>query len=334
VADLEAVSSRADDCLLVFIVASLRSLARAVPGDLLRAAIGDERWSIDRAITRVRLIAEPEKRARAMIALLSQSTDRDAFLDETLGAIEKSEIPHRSDLLHALAELLSVLRRLVTWAGRAVTPYKQNQTLPLLHKVLERIPAPLAEEALRIAGTVGLQPMYLYLLLPEPERTARIRKALDESHARHDDLGIALHASVVSALAGHLDPGTAARLTAESLAEVRALAPGYLHYRGLLDLLPVLGHDEQPQVLDDLIERARKEPREFHELAASAPPGHHGRIRKELEALGLPWVATEGLALSGEHRNAVVERALDLIEAQRCLVAVDGRRAAHPGDER
>jgi hypothetical protein len=38
------------------------------------------------------------------------------------------------------------------------------------------------------------------------------------------------------------------------------------------------GHDEQPQVLDELIERARKHQKEFHKLAASAPPEHHGRM--------------------------------------------------------
>jgi len=320
VSDLEAVSRQSDDCLLVLIAASLRSLARTVPGDLLLAAIGDGRWSIERGITRARLIVEPEKRAHAMIALLPKSTDRDAVLDEALAAIEASDVRDRKDLLPALAplleeaELLPVLRRLASWAERAATPYEKHHTSLLLHAVLERVPAPLASEALQIADRFKQWPTYLYGLLPEPERTARVREALDEHRGGQEDIAVAMHASRLGVLARHRDPAAAAEAISETLARARALEPGgYERYAALEELLPILDPVEQMPVLDELLDYGR-EHLDLGRLAAMAPPQHHGKIREKLETQGLPLVATAGLALGGEHRRALVEHALGLIE--------------------
>ena len=56
VADLDLASQRINDCLLVFIAASLRSIARAVPGELIGAAIHQKRWSLARSVAHARLM--------------------------------------------------------------------------------------------------------------------------------------------------------------------------------------------------------------------------------------------------------------------------------------
>jgi hypothetical protein len=327
VADVQLASDRVPGCLLPLVTASLCSLTRAVPGQLLRTAVTDTRWSLDRGITHARLPAAPEDRARAMVALLPRVEDRRSWLEETLDAIEATDVFTRGELIEELApvaspsDVLPILRRIVTWIGRASTPFEQAHTKPLVHPVLARVPASQAAAAVEIVEGIGIKAVRLYGALPEPERSARSWSALEDARAHQGDLGISLHAGTVSELAEHLDPVSATPLLAGALAAVRGIEDGnVLRQEALFDLLPHLPAEDQRGVLHELIENAHEEPRLFRRLAAAAPPALHPRIREALEAHDLVWMADAAPAFSGPDREALVDRVLS--EAERDLDAV------------
>jgi hypothetical protein len=335
VADMHVASGRVSDCLLPLITASLRSLAGVVPGQLLAAAVDDERWSLARAIAHARLTAEPERRAAAMVALLPRVEDRASWLEETLDAIAQSDVTRRKALIEALApvatpsELPRILRGIVAWVQHASSPYEETYTKPLVHHLLPRVPAPLLAEAIQLVSTIGIKPLRLYGALPEPERSARIREALDNARADEDDpvLSVAMQAWTVSELAEQLDAATAATLVAETLASARGLKLGEMRHQALLDLLGCVSPDDQGEILKELIADALSKPSKFKALAAQAPPALHARIREALEAQDLTWIANAAPAFAGDHREALVDRALAEIEAHEnatSLLWIDG----------
>lgn len=288
VADLHLASQRVDDCLLDFIASSLRSLVRAVPGELLGVAVGQARWSLKRAIAHARHIADPAQQARARIALLAKVDDREEWLSETLEAVGTAEIKERRSLVEALAptlstpELLPVLQRLVSWAKSASTPYERNQNRPLVHFVVQRLPPDLAPQALGIMAAIGMQPISLLGLLPEPERSSRIARAI-AAEDEAGDVGVAIRAMNVSLAAKYVDAGRAATLVSEALAEVQALEPGPMRHQGLLDLLLCLAPEDQSPVLDELIADAHQEPRQFSEPASQTPVPLRSRVREAVQ---------------------------------------------------
>jgi hypothetical protein len=322
VADVQLASGRVSDCLLLLITASLRSLARVVPGQLLAAAVDDERWSLARAIAHARLTAEPERRAAAMVALLPHVEDRGSWLEETFDAIAQSEVATRRALIETLApvatpsELLRILRGIVAWVRQASSLYEATNTKPLVHVLLPRVPAPLAAEAIEVVGPIGIRPLRLYGALPEPERSARIREALDAVRVGKGEEHIADHAWTVSQLAEDLDAATAATLVAEALASVRGMERGWVRHQALLDLLGCVSPDDQREVIEELIGDALERPRLFASLVAQAPPALHARIREALEAQDLVWLTNAAPAFAGDHREALVDRALSEIEAR------------------
>ncbi|MFT3802007.1 MAG: TIR domain-containing protein [Burkholderiaceae bacterium] len=320
VVDLSLVSARVSDCLLVLVAASLRSLARTVPAALLDAAVADGGWSVQRAIARSRLLVEPAKRARAMIALLARVQDRERWLDETLVAIADSDVTDRGDLVRALAlaleetELLPVLRRVADWTLATSSRYEQTHTNPLLRPLLDRVPAPLAAQAVAIAHTIGFRPLRLYGMLQEPERSLRIGHAMAEYRDKRDTLSVAMHAWTVSELAEYLDPTTAASAIAQAYVRVRELASAPLHNHALALLLRHLPPDEQRETLRELIAEARADPQEFIELARHAPPSLHGPIRAAIVDQPLAWIAAVAPLLAGEDRRALMSLVLTQME--------------------
>ena len=323
VADLDRVSGVDEaDVLVALIAASLRSLSRAVPAALLGAAVADGRLSANRAIAQARLIAEPDKRARALMALLAQAEDRDAWLDDTLAAIADAEVTGRRELMGALAssleeaELLPVLRRVVGWARKAATPFDRNYSRHAVWPLLDRMPATLAAQALAAVDGLELTPLRLYTLLAEPERSARIHNALAKGRGRTDDVSVAGHAGTVSTLCVYLEPVTAAKLVAQALAGVRALKRSSLRFGALAELLPCLSAPEQQTVLDELIADARDDPSQFVELAREAPPALHAAIGAAVKDQPLAWVAAVAPLLAGEDRASLVDLALQGIEAR------------------
>ena len=314
------------DSLLVLVEASLHSLARAVPGELLGLAVGGQGWSLKRGIAHARLLGSPELRARAMIALLARVADRDAWLDETLGAIGESDVNERARLAEALApqltadEQLHVLERLVAQARTARTPYERAH-LPLpLHPVLRCVAAPQAAEALRIVEQLDIRAAYLIGLLPEPERSRRIDKFLKDDDDERDisaNLRVALRAATVSQLAPHLDRHGSlfARLMGDALVGILALEPGLHRETGLMDLLPWMSPERQAATVVELLAQARDEPRRFLRLAGAAPPEWHPQIRAALEEQPLTWIAHAAPAFAAADREALVDNALAQIQA-------------------
>jgi hypothetical protein len=334
VADVALAAGRVPDSLQALITASLRSIARAVPAPLLEAAVNADRWSLERAIAHARLIAEPARRASAMTALLPQVEDRATWLADTLDAIGRSDVAERRPLLDSLADLLTpaelpeTLRRAVGWVKEAATPFERRHAALLVHPVLSRVTASGAAEAVRILTGAGIEvPLYLCEVLSEPERSTRIRGALDEARAEPGEIGVFRFALTVSQVASYFEPMTAAAMVAEALAAARALDPGVFRHGTLLQLLPQLSPGDRDPTLDELIGDALRDPSEFAELASGAPPETHGRIRAALETQDLAWIARAAPVFTGEHREALVDRALTEIEARSnaaSLLWIDG----------
>jgi NB-ARC domain len=321
VADLDIAAQRIDDCLLVIIAASLRSLASVVPGELLGAAVGGTRWSLTRAIAHAGLVADPAQQARARISLLPKVDDRPTWLEETLDVIGTADVRERRGLVEALApslttaELLPALQRFVSWTDSAPTPYDRNQTVPLVHILLRRLPAEFAPKALELVDTIGLQAIPLLGLLPEPERSRRIEQALAAGN-EPGDVGVAIRAMTVSLVARYVEPARSAALVRDALADVRALDQGAMRYEGLLELLPCLPPQAQAPVLDELIDAARKQPSEFIRLARETPAHLRARLRAAVEEQDLAWIAGAAPAFDGADREALVDRALSQIESR------------------
>ena len=246
-------------------------------------------------MARARLIAEPGKRAAAMIALLPAVKDRQGWLEETLDAVARAETMDRRALIESLANLatssecLQILRTIVVWVRNASTDYECVHSRPLVNPVIVRIPAPLAAEAIAIVGAIDMRPLPLYLLLPEPERTARICDVLRRADDADDQVAAAVKASFVSTVAPHLDRGIATTLVREALAAVQGLKPGRLRDRALLDMLPCLSVDEQRGIVDELIGRAAKDPHLLKTLATQSAPVYHARIREAVEGHPQLW---------------------------------------------
>jgi NB-ARC domain/MTH538 TIR-like domain (DUF1863) len=325
VEDLRVASRGVQNCLFVLITTSLCSLARAVPAHLLLAAVEQGRWSVERAMAHARLHAEPAKRAATMIALLPKVKQRASWLDEAFNALDQAAVDNRESPVAQLAEvaseteLLPILRRVTAWLREADSPFAESRSVTVVHKVLARIPAPLAREALQIIEGTSLRPLTtLYAFLQEPERSQRIQEVLEEVHNFADPLNVSIYASMVAVLLQHFGPEARAGLMSEALAALRKLEPGSVFRReGLIELLPHLEADEQEAVLEELISNALdKEPGLFKRLAKLVPPSLHARLRKSLETQHLAWIADAAPHFCGEHREALVERVLAEIEQQ------------------
>jgi hypothetical protein len=314
----------------------------AVPAALLDLAIVDGRWSVQRASARARLIVKPEKRARAMIALLGRMDEREQWLEETLDAIARSDAGDRNDLMRALApaldeaELLPVLQRIVEWVRTASSRYEETHTRPLVWPVLDRLPAAQAAKAIASTDEIGIRPLRLYGLLAEPERSTRIERALTEDCDKADTVSIVVHARTVAALAEHLDPATAARAIADAYERVRQLAPEPVRTRALATLLRHLPPDDQARTLEELLAGARKEPQQFVDLARQAPVSLHAQIRAAVEDQPLTWIAAVAPLLVAEERRALMARVLAGIEANErsaSLLCMDDAKLLRAMDE-
>jgi hypothetical protein len=324
VEDLQIASRSTDNCVLVLIMTSLRSLAKAVPAHLLVAAVEQGRWSIERAMAHARLPAEPAKRVAAMIALLPAVKQRASWLDEALNALDQAAVEERASPVAHLAaaaseaELLPILRRVTAWLRGAESRYAENQSAPLVSQVLARIPTALAQEALQIVDGTSVRPLRLYARLPEPERSQRIHDVLEQDRNFEDASSVTAYAFTVAVLAEHLGPETSAGLLSEALAATRKLEQGSVFRReGLIELLPHLEAGEQDAVLEELIADAvNDEPGLFERLARCVPPFLQARLRQSLETQSLVWTVNAAPHFCGEHREALVERALSEIERQ------------------
>jgi hypothetical protein len=321
VADLAAAAERLPGPLLPLVTASLRSLAQAVPGSLLGKAVQSGRLPLDRAIARARLISGPEDRAAAMTALLPHAPNRASWLVEVLDTVGAADTGAREDLMSTLAaeiepaESLVVLDRIVSWVQNAASPYERTDTVWLVHPVLERVPAEFVAEAWTLVTQIGVTPSRLFGLLPERDRAARIQQALDAAWAETGDLAKVLFAATLGELATFMDPKVAGSRALEALTALGDEDSQLLRLGALVELLPLLPASVRKETFYELVHDAPANPAIWSPLAARTPTDLQGVLRTNLEQQDVGWIAKAAPKFTGEHRQALVERALTEIES-------------------
>ena len=320
--DLQLAASGNTHYLPALIASSLISLAKATPGDLLAAAVRQERWPLARAMAYARLAAPEIKRAPAMIALFPFVTDRTEWLEEVLGTLDRIDMRERGLLVQRLvqtatdAEMMAILRHVTGWHVRAESPYEHTQSVTSINAVLAQVKPTFAADALHVIEGTSIKPLRLYAFLPEPERSRRIERVLARARGKSGEMGTAVYAMTVSGLADQMGREAVGARLPEALGDVLRLEPeSVLRREALIDLLPHLDADQQGAVFEELLADAReKEPRLFARLAAVVRPSFHERVRLALEQQDLAWIADAAPELASEQREALLDRALAEIE--------------------
>ncbi len=226
----------------------------------------------------------------------------------------------RSNLMQSLAavaretELVSILRRIVSWVLNAGSRYEEVNLPPIANHVLQRVDSTMAAEAIEIVSAIGIRPLRLYLLLPKPRCSELIESELAQVRAPESEVGVAHRAFVVGMLVEHLDPERRAQEVAEALEEARALDSRIMRQHALRDLLPLVSADDQKLILDELIAAAIEHPHDFVQLAKHAPEAWHREICKALEGQATWCIVATGPELAAERRAPLIEQALSEIE--------------------